>query len=293
MMRTLARVWREAFTGLARNGVMTAVCVSTVAVCLLVLAIVLVLGLNLEHAAQVVEAQVEAKIHLKPGLSPSQVEDLQREIAAIPGVLEAEFVSRDQALEELGRQLGDEAGLLEAVADMNPLPDAFDVRVDPRQLAAVAEAAGSLPGVEKVVDERQLVGRLLAVTRAVRVLGLGLALLLLGVTVVVISNTIRLAVFARRNEVRVMKLVGATDGFIRGPFMVEGILMSLVGAAVASVAVWWGYAWLHGVVARTLPFLPVLDAQPLLSSVAVGLATLGVVLGALGSGISLHRFLRV
>jgi cell division transport system permease protein len=222
-----------------------------------------------------------------------QVESLRETLSRVPGVRETRYVSRDQALADLGQQLGDQAGLLEAVADMNPLPDSIDVLVDPQRLVAVADAAKQLPGVEKVIDKRQVITRLLDVTRAVRILGLGLALLLAGVTVVIVSNTIRLAVFSRRNEVRIMKLVGATDRFIRGPFMVEGILMSLVGACVAAAVVWWGYAWLLGAVGRSLPFLPLLGAQPLLFGLTAGLALMGVVLGALGSSISLRRFLQV
>jgi len=293
MMRSLARVMREAFHGMARNGAMSAVCVSTVAVCLLVLAVVGLLALNLERTAQVIEAQVEIKLYLEPDLSPAQVESLRETLSRVPGVRETRYVSRDQALADLGQQLGDQAGLLEAVADMNPLPDSIDVPVDPQRLVAVADAAKQLPGVEKVIDKRQVITRLLDVTRAVRILGLGLALLLAGVTVVIVSNTIRLAVFSRRNEVRIMKLVGATDRFIRGPFMVEGILMSLVGACVAAAAVWWGYTWLLGAVGRSLPFLPLLGAQPLLLGLTAGLALMGVVLGALGSSISLRRFLQV
>jgi cell division transport system permease protein len=284
---------REAFHGMARNGAMSAVCVSTVAVCLLVLAVVGLLALNLERTAQVIEAQVEIKLYLEPDLSPAQVESLRETLSRVPGVRETRYVSRDQALADLGQQLGDQAGLLEAVADMNPLPDSIDVPVDPQRLVAVADAAKQLPGVEKVIDKRQVITRLLDVTRAVRILGLGLALLLAGVTVVIVSNTIRLAVFSRRNEVRIMKLVGATDRFIRGPFMVEGILMSLVGACVAAAAVWWGYTWLLGAVGRSLPFLPLLGAQPLLLGLTAGLALMGVVLGALGSSISLRRFLQV
>jgi len=293
MMRSLARVMREAFHGMARNGAMSAVCVSTVAVCLLVLAVVVLLALNLERTAQVVEAQIEIKLYLEPNLSPAQVKNLQETLSRVPGVRETRYVSRAQALADLGQQLGDQAGLLEAVADMNPLPDSIDVPVDPQRLVAVADAAKQLPGVEKVIDKRQVITRLLDVTRAVRFLGLGLALLLAGVTVVIVSNTIRLAVFSRRNEVRIMKLVGATDRFIRGPFMVEGILMSLVGACAAAAVVWWGYTWLLGAVGRSLPFLPLLDAQPLLAGLAGGLALMGVILGAVGSGISLRRFLQV
>ncbi|MCL6451785.1 MAG: permease-like cell division protein FtsX [Acetobacteraceae bacterium] len=293
MIRMWWRAWAEALSSIRRNALLSGVSVSTVALCLLVLGAFVLAALNLQALAGTVEAQVEVRAFLKDGLSPQRTSQLVTAVQELAGVREVKFVSRGEALRRLGEQLGKDSGVLEAVGDSNPLPDAIEVKVEPRLMDQVTEALSAMSEVDRVLGRRELVGRILAVTQAMKALGLGLAALLAVATLVVIANTIRLTVFARRAEVRIMKLVGATDGFIRGPFVLEGMMLGFVGAVVASAAAWYGYGWLSGLVRSSLPFIPVLPRDQLLPSVALGLVALGTVLGALGSAISLRRFLRV
>lgn len=164
---------------------------------------------------------------------------------------------------------------------------------DPGAVEVVALAASRIEGVGEVKYGRETVERLLGVTRAVRVAGLGLVGLLVMATVFTISNTIRLAVFSRRHEVSIMKLVGATDWFIRRPFLLEGVLLGGLGAGLAMIITAAGYRRLVMSVYANLPFVPIVMPDDILSGLTLSLIGLGCGLGALGSLISLRRFLKV
>lgn len=283
-----------ATSSIRKNGPMSAASISTVAVSLLVLAIFLLLAVNLEHMATTLESQVEIRAYLASDWDRAKKVDLEARIGAIAGVREVTFVTREEALERLKQQFGPQQGLLEAVEEMNPLRDAFEVRVSQTDLVGpAAEEIGQLPGVEDVTYKQEIVERLFQLTRALRLAGLVLVLCLAAGTLFIISNTIRLTIFARRREVGIMKLVGATDSLIRWPFVLEGMILGLLGAALATLAAWLAYIRLVRAISLALPFLPVLPGQPLLRELAVLLLTLGAIIGAAGSALSLRRFLRV
>lgn len=293
-VRSWGYVLSAATSSIRKNGLMSAASISTVAVSLLVLAIFLLLAVNLEHMATTLESQVEIRAYLASDWDRAKKVDLEARIGAIAGVREVTFVTREEALERLKQQFGPQQGLLEAVEEMNPLRDAFEVRVSQTDLVGpAAEEIGQLPGVEDVTYKQEIVERLFQLTRALRLAGLVLVLCLAAGTLFIISNTIRLTIFARRREVGIMKLVGATDSLIRWPFVLEGMILGLLGAALATLAAWLAYIRLVRAISLALPFLPVLPGQPLLRELAVLLLTLGAIIGAAGSALSLRRFLRV
>ncbi len=281
---------REALSSIRLNGLMSVASVSTVAISLLVLAVFLLVAVNLEYAAKVVESQLEIKAYVNEGASSEVIGDLQGKISGLAGVAGVEYVSKAEALDRLRAQLKDRADLLEGVEEMNPLRDSFEIQVvRPEYLRGVAEQVAALSGIANVVYGEELASKIIRLTRALRLAGLGLAVMLAVATVFIISNTIRLTVFARRREIGIMKLVGATDSFIRWPFILEGMFLGLVGSLVSTSVVWRGYAWLVVRVRDTLPFIPVVPGRPVLP----GLTLMGALIGALGSAISLRRFLRV
>lgn len=275
-----------------RNALMSVASASTVAVSLLVLALFVVLALNFGHMAAVLDAQVEIVTYLKPDFDRSREGQLMSQIRAIPGVKAATFVSKEEALARLKAQFGDQKDLLDAVERHNPLPDTVEVQTtDPSVVPTVAAAIGRLDGVDRADYKQDVVRRLFAFTRALRTAGLGLVALLAGATVVLVANTTRVAVYARREEITIMRLVGATAAFISWPFLLEGAILGLLGAAAAVAASWWGYTWIQQQVALALPFVPILPRQPLLWHLTEWLTLLGVGLGAAGSGWSVRRYL--
>lgn len=284
----------EAVSSLRTNGLMSIASISTVAVSLLVLALFLLIAINLDHIALTLETQVEIRAYTSTQATKELLGALGQQIRRLEGVAEVKLVPSDEALRRLKALFGDRADLLEGVEDLNALRPSFEVRVSqPDRVRPVAEAIRALPGIETLDFKEDLVERLFRATRALRLAGVGLVLILAAATVFIVHNTIRLTVFARRREIGIMKLVGATDTFIRRPFMIEGMFFGLSGALVAAFGAWQIYDWVALQVNRTLPFLPVVAPQPLVVNLTYTLLALGTALGAMGSAWAVHRYLRV
>lgn len=294
--RTWVHLWQEALIGIWRNGFMSLASVTTVGICLTVLALILLVAVNLQFMADAVESQVEIVAYIDEEHDRRLADVLVERIKAVPGVLDASLVTREEGLERLREQFGDQAYLLEGLEDpsMNPLRDAVEVRLEGPEFAfSVAERVVRLESVDEVSHRQDIVDRLLAVTRILRVAGLALVILLGAATIFIVSNTIRLTVYARRREITIMKLVGATDGFIRWPFFIEGLILGLAGAAIASLAAWVAYDYVVQVITQAVPFLPVAQPDPLVWNLAKLLLAIGAAMGAIGSSISVRRFLSV
>lgn len=287
-------IWRETLQSVRHNGVMSLASVGTVTVSLIVLALFMLLAINLDHVAANLENQVEIKAYMANQFPAPAAKATQEQIRRIPGVTQAQFVSKEQALQTLKQQLGKNGALLESVEERNPLPASFQVRVDrPENVKQVSEALKQIPGVEKVDYQEEVVQKLFSFTKGLRLAGLALVVVLAGATVFIISNTIRLTVFARRREIAIMKLVGATDRFIHRPFMAEGMLFGVAGGMLAAFIVWAFYSWAARAISQALPFLPVVPAEPVMNEVVWILLLLGAALGAIGSLLAIRRFLRV
>ncbi|MBX6350667.1 MAG: ABC transporter permease [Clostridia bacterium] len=295
-LRTWGFYFAEAWRGVVGNGLMSFASASTVALSLVALAAIVILGANLEHMTRMLEAQVQVVGYLKPDFDRRWSDLLVQKVRAIPHVTDVRFVTKEEALDRLRSELGPDSVLLQAAEDTsNPLPDTIEVWVDkPSQIPGVVRAMReSVTSLDSVDYQQEVVSRLAALTRAVRLAGAGFIALLLLAALFIIANTIRLTVFARRREIGIMKLVGATNGFIRWPFLLEGMLLGFVGSALAAAAAWAGYRWLAAQVALGLPFMPILRPDRVLLPLSEALVAFGVALGGAGSLLSLRRFLRV
>ena len=210
------------------------------------------------------------------------------------GIESVRYVSREDAIVRLRERLGDQKYLLDALDDKNPLPNAFEVTVkQPTMVETAAKAIEKFGGVESVKYGQDVVEHLFDMTRLVRIFGFTLMLLLAGATLFIISNTIRLTVFARRKEIAIMKYVGATDWFIRWPFLLEGVVLGFFGGVLAAIALRSIYGLITAKVYSTLAFLPLIPQYPFVNFIGVVMVVSGMGIGALGSTISLKRFLKV
>ena len=285
---------REALLSLRRNGLMSIASISTVALSFLILGLFVLLVFNLNHMAGTLESQVEVAAYLDPGLEDDAYIGIAQQIKEIPGVKESVFVSRDEALDRLRVQFGDRQDLLDSVEDMNPLRHSFEVKAqEPEDVKVIAEEIARLGGIADVKYQQELVERLFNLTRSIRIAGLVVVILLILATVFLISNTIRLTVFARRREIGIMKLVGATDWFIRWPFILEGIMLGLLGTLICTQVLNRFYYWFVASVYSSLPFVPVVSPADTLKMLTLFLFGLGLLVGTFGSLVSLRRFLRV
>jgi cell division transport system permease protein len=269
---------------------MAAAATSTIVVALAVAGCGLLVSANLIHLAEMLEGQVEVVGFLRDGLSTAQQQDALARIAAVPGVRSAKIMGRSAALGRLQRAFG--ASSIVDLLPANPLPDSIEVRVtDAARTRAVASAIQQTTGIEEVVFGAPVVDRLVAATRAVRLAGGVAAALLAAAALLIIVNTIRLTIGARRQEIEIMTLVGATRGFVRWPFLIEGALQGAAAALVTSVLIGAGYLFLVTRVSVSLPFLPMLPAGTILPVALAVVWLLGVTVGVCGSEIGLRRYL--
>lgn len=293
-LRTGEYFIQEVFLSLKRNNWMSAASIGTVAVSLFVLGVFLILVLNMNRLASSLESQVQISVYLADDLKKADRDDLALDIKNMQGIESIKFVSRDEAKERLAQRLGDQKYLLDALGEQNPLPDAFELTVkQPDMVETAAKAIEKMPGVEAAKYGQDVVENLFAITRLMRIFGVALMLLLAGATLFIISNTIRLTVFARRKEIAIMKYVGATDWFIRWPFLLEGIVLGFVGGIIAALVLRSFYAAMAAKIYDTLAFFPLMPQYPFMNYVAIAIIFSGMAIGAIGSTISLKRFLKV
>jgi len=268
--------------------------VSTVALTLLILGMFLIMVLNLNHMAAALESQVQISVYLQDNLSEQEIAAVKQQISQIPGLKKVEYVPKDQALQRFREQLGEQQTILNDLGEENPLPNGFDVIVEqPDQVRGVAQAVSNIKGVEKLRYEKEIVERLFTITRMIRTVGLIIIVFLALAAMFIISNTIRLTVFARRREIGIMKYVGATDWFIRWPFLLEGMMLGFLGALIAVLLLAKFYSVFIGYVTASIAFMPILPSYPIVIYLGVFLLGVGMAIGALGSTISLRRFLHV
>jgi len=274
---------------------MTIAALVTVFLSIVVLGGVLVFVYTTDALLKEVEQKVEITVYLKTDPDPTsdQVDALQTEIMGWPEVKSSVFVSKQDALERLKQDFKDNPEILEGLTG-NPLPASFEISlVDPQAVGEVAARFDKKAIVDEVRYGKEIADKLFSFTSQARNFLLVFIVLLGIVAVLLISNTIRLSIFARKREVEIMKLVGATNWFIRWPFVIEGITVGFFGALAAVVVVLLLNSFLVGKVRDSLTFMTVpLDAVPYVL-VAVILLAVGVVIGAVGSGIGLRRFLKI
>jgi cell division transport system permease protein len=262
-------------------------------VTLIALGSALVVTRTLGYIAHELEAQVQVVVYLKDGLGAPDVSTAQATLAALPGVTGVRYVSKGQALEQLRRSVGGGTEFRDLGA-RNPLPASFVVTADGAgRLREIASEASGLPWTESVNYGAETVARLTALTQTVRGFGAATGGVLALIALVVISSTIRLTVYARRAEIEVMRLVGATAWFVRWPFVVEGAVTGACGALAAFAIV----AGAYGVVAHgaeaSVPFLPLPGAQEVAFDLSWKLLLWGVVIGVAGSLLAVRRYVRV
>ena len=293
-IRTAEYYVQEVFRSLRRNNWMTFAAVGTVAVSLFILGVFLILALNMNRAASLLESQVQISVYIKDDLKEAEEEALGEKIRALQGIESVKYVDRAEAKKRLTERLGDQKYLLDALGEKNPLPNSYEVTVrQPDMVETAAKQIERMDGVEAAKYGQDVVEHLFDITRLVRLFGVLLIVLLGSATIFIIANTIRLTVFARRREIAIMKYVGATDEFIRWPFVLEGIVLGCIGGVISAFVLRSFYAGVAHKVYDTLAFFPLIPQSPFMNYVSIVIVLLGMGIGAMGAWVSLKRFLKV
>jgi cell division transport system permease protein len=286
-------ILQESIRSLKRNGWLNFAAAGTTAASLLILGVAILLVINTNFIAGSWESNVEIMAYLNDGVTGDAATALRTQILAIPEVKDARFISKDEALASLEQQFGQNGQLQDSLGGSNPLPDAFEVRTtDPREVDGVANLLGLMPGVSQVRYGQGVVDKLLELTYWMRLVGLAIVALLGLCAIFLIATTIRLTLFARRREIGIMKMVGATDWYVRWPFLLEGVILGATGALLAIAVLYFSYSTLASKIMEALPFLPLMNSSLVLLQLFAGLLATGVGLGIVGSLISVHRYLQ-
>jgi cell division transport system permease protein len=277
-----------------RNPWLSIASVLTVMVSLVILGFSVFFLANASNMAKSFESQLEIAAFVQNSITQTEFEGLKTQIQDMPGVASITVVTKDQALADFGKTMGgSQNSLLADLGGSNPFPDKLTVKAtDPQNVIALADTISDLPGVYKVRYGQGFVDKLLKFTQWLRWIGFGVVAAFGIAAIVLISINVKMNVFSRRREIQIMKLVGASNSFVRWPFLIEGLALGFVGGALAAGIVGIGYSWITMYVQSTLTFLPVVQNATLFRQVSGGLMLAGMAMGALGSGFSLQKFLR-
>jgi cell division transport system permease protein len=284
---------QEAFTSLRRNYFMTIAAVLTVLLSMIVLGVVVVFASGIDNLLTDLKEKVEVTVYLKDEASNEAIQAMTEEIQGWEEVKEVSFVSKEAALQRLREDFADHPEILDSLKT-NPLPASFEIALkDPEEVDLVAQRFEGREIVDEVRYGKEIADRIFRVTSVVQNVLLVFIVLLGVVAVLLISNTIRLSIFARRREVEIMKLVGATNWFIRWPFMIEGLAVGLMGALLAFIVVLVGSNIVIDRIQQSLVFMSVPFGAVPVGLLAALLLLVGAGIGMLGSGLGLRRFLKV
>ena len=282
---------REVITNIRRNPMMSIASISTVMVLALILGLFTLVVANLDRLANELAGEMQIKVYMASTFPAEEAEVCKERILKIEHVTGAKFIPKEEAFAKLRERLDGRISLEDL--EQNPLPDAYQVPVDdPQYLEQVAQQLHEITAVDKVDYGREEASRLLALNKAVRTVGFLILLLLLASTVLIVSNTIRLTVFARRKEIDIMQLVGAADWFIRWPFILEGVAQGFIGAGLSALALDLGYRMVVPHFQRSIAFVPVIPPNEIMPYLCIGLGLMGCIVGAIGSLISVNRYLK-
>ncbi|WP_291582840.1 permease-like cell division protein FtsX [Clostridium sp. UBA6640] len=288
---------KDAFKSIKRNKTLSIASAATVAATLFILGVVSLTLVNVNKAVEQLGSKVEARVYLKDDIKNEDKDKLKKTIEEVDGILEVKLETKEQALEKMKEQLGDDSGVLVAGFNKkNPFPSSYIIRVDnPKAVDDVLAKIKDAPAIEYIKDSREFIDKVTKLTGSTTMIGWIAAFVFVLVSLFLIGNTIKITVFSRKREIGIMKYVGATDWFIRWPFIIEGILLGILGALVSVTVLYGLYGLAQAKVAETGALLGFnLVARSYILKVTIWQFLLGgMVIGSLASIISMRKFLKV
>lgn len=293
---TMKRHFREGFKNVIRNGWMSVASIGAVTVTLILVGTFIILMLNINEMAAKVEEDVQIKVLIEVTADDEQIKELGEKIEAISGVESVEFSSKDEEFRNLIEDMGEQGKAWELYEQDNPLNHAYIVKAEvPQETEQIAKQIEKFDNVYKVNYGQDVIPKLFKFNNYVRTIGIVLIIGLVLTAIFLISNTIKLTIMARSEEIGIMKLVGATNAFIRWPFFIEGFLLGVLGSIIPIITISVGYAYIYNIVVgqTTFPFVQLIPINPFLWQLSLVIVLIGAVIGMWGSGMSVRKFLKV
>lgn len=296
--RELINIIKDGFKGIARHFSMAFASIISILSVLLILSTVLIIVLSVNKVVGDTKEKInEVKVFLLDGVDDAGIKELEGKIKDIDGVKNVKFISKDEGLESMFEQWENKSYLLEEYKEDNPLPNAFKVNVeDIEKINDVAANIKLIPGVEDVRFLSEEVIHLLKISKYMQIGGFGLIVALIFISIFLISNTIKLSISSRKKEIEIMKYVGATNSYITGPYVFEGIFIGLIAAVLAIIVVKFGYSYIYEYIVVSNSSLlneAIVSPDSILDDFSIIFITLAVGIGMLGSIGSLKKLLKV
>ncbi len=294
-IRGIRYFFSEAFKNIFSNGWMTLASIFTVMASLLVLGVFMVLTININSMVGNLEGKYEIVVVVDETVTDDGLISIGQQLKDIPNVEAAVLNTNEERFAVLQEKMGDNASLLDRYKDDNPLRDMYLVTLtDLSKSAETVAQMDDISGIVKIQQNEEVINKLVNVANYVRRFSLWIIVALAIVSIFIIANTIKLTVFTRRKEINIMKFVGATDWFIRWPFIIEGIFIGIIGSVAAIGIIIAGYSAIVGVVdSLNIMFFTMKPLSELTTPIIVASLGLGAILGGLGSLISVRKHLNV
>lgn len=294
-MRTVAYNIKQAFTQINRNKGMSLASVFAITAMLLILGLFFVLTVNINLFSEMIKSDYDQiEIFLKDDVTAEQADSMMKEIKTYKGVQETSYRTKEDAMNIMKKRWGENGYLLDNLGE-NPLPNSILITVDGAEAAnSVSKQVEKLSGIEDVKYYKETIEKLTRITSYIEWGALIIMAFLVVVSVVVVANTIKLTVFAREREISIMKYIGASNWFIRGPFLVEGIIMGVISSCISVVIIYFVYREMVSTIGlkfMTIFSSPLVPAGYLTGNLIIIFLAIGISIGACGSIISMRKFL--
>ena len=289
-------LFKEGIIGLWRNRTMALASMGTIILCLLILGMSYSIGSNIDYLIEQMEAKFGITAYVKEGLTELELLNLKYEVENLPNVASVTYISKEEALKSFSQDNEDE-GLFAMFQDDNPLPASLEIiTVDLKNQAQLIERLNGLEGIDETVYFKNETQTFIHIRNTVNYVCYGILVGLIVVGLLLMSNTIKLTVYVRKREINIMKYVGATDTFIRVPFLIEGILVGFIGAVLSSAMVGFAYEKVitqAATVSGILGEVSLLPTARIMTSLVPMYLALGIGIGLVGSLLAIHKHLKV
>lgn len=294
MLRAFKYYISQSVVSMLRNKLMVFISISTVIFCMLLLGLAIIFGMNLTYISDQLESQFEIHAFVDISYKESDAKKLESKIKKIDGIAAAKFSDKNEALKSLKNMLGNDNDALAGLEEDNPLQFSYKITLsDIKKAAAVEKALEKIEGIESVSNRTDILRGISSFASVAGHVSLAGMIIFAVISVFIISNTIKLGLMSRKTEIGIMKSVGATDGFIRSPFIIEGAIVGIAGSLISYIPIILGYksavTWWDGLfgIFRLLP------AEEI-SYILMGVFLIaGVVIGSIGSIASVRKYLDV
>lgn len=294
-INTLKYFFVDAFKSLKRNKTLSIAAMITVLITFFIFGTFTLLGLNFNKAIEDVASKVEIKVFLKDDIKLLDQREIELKLNEQEGAKEIVYESREEAFLNFKESLKDNPGLLQGYdLQNNPLPSSFIVKLRTAEDAeAITNSVKGMNGVENISNQQEIINTISSFVNVVRVAGSGLFIVFIGVSIFLITNTTKITVYSRRREVGIMKFVGATDWFIRWPFIIEGIIIGMIGSLLASGLLYVLYKSVYEYIVSNMFLVSLITPGFVLGILTWAFLLGGLVVGAIGSAVALRKFLDV